>query len=87
MKSKFELRQMSKEALLSYRSSADLDRKDSQPPITSANNYDCHDCVNCKGCRHCFACRNAEDLSWAICNVVVGEINWKKKMKQLEVIK
>ena len=78
---------MDKKALLAYQNHSDLDRKPGLPPIVSAGNYDCHNCLNCRGCSHCFACRNAEGLKYAFCNIEIGETDWKKRMRQLEVIK
>lgn len=45
----------------------------------------CFYCPNCSDCSNCSNCRSAKGLEYAICNIVVGEDDYNKKLAQLEV--
>ena len=42
-------------------------------------------CTDCTDCPDCYNCRNIKDLKYAICNVEVGEEDYKLKMKELGI--
>ena len=47
--------------------------------------FNCSECFNCSKCSYCFGCRETRNLKYAICNIVVGEEAYKKKMEELNL--
>ena len=76
MKTKKEILKMTKEELLKYKWSVDLNLK-----IPSG----CSDCSDCSNCSDCSGCRNIRMKSrYLICNVQFTKEEYETKMKELK---
>ena len=76
MKTKEEILKMTKEELLAYKWSVDLN--------LSSDCSDCSDCSNCSNCSDCFGCRNVKvESRYMICNVQFTKEEYELKIKEL----
>jgi hypothetical protein len=78
MKAPEEILKMSVSELSNYKWSKDLEKEND-------GCSDCSDCSDCSGCSDCYMCRDAKDLEYAICNVVVGKEAFEAKIKELGI--
>ena len=52
--------------------------------------FRCTDCTSCIGCTYCtdcidsYLCCREKNLKWAICNVQVGEVAYRKRIREVE---